>query len=161
MKKILGPLGIEPKPTQSNSGTWPLDQKRPTIPLQIQNFKFWGERRNIPFGTIEFFLFFSTHHKTKPKKPKKKKEDLSPKNYKSNMIAVDIVYGASFGAFIYCSWLIYMWSKLCICEKRPKPEFGPYTRSHYRFEEYYVWCVSPFLVRCWTGLKNPTSAAYP
>ena len=75
----MGPLRIEPKPTRSRSGTLPLDQKRPTIPLQIQNFKFWGGRRNIPFGTIEFFLPFSTHHKKKPKKPKKKKEDLSPK----------------------------------------------------------------------------------
>ena len=75
----MGRLGIEPKPTRSRSGTLPLDQKRPTKQLQIQIFKFWGERRDIPFGTIDFLLPFSTHHKSKTKKPKKKKEDLSPK----------------------------------------------------------------------------------
>ena len=51
---------------------------------------------------------------------------------------VDSIYGISFGAFVNATFLMYMWSKICVCEKRPIPEFGPFTRSHYRFEEFYV-----------------------
>ena len=64
------------------------------------------------------------------------------------MVVVDLNYGISFGAFLYATFLMYIWSKIFVCEKRPKPEFGPFPRDHYRFQEFYVrfWLKPSFLL---------------
>ena len=55
------------------------------------------------------------------------------------MVVVDLIYDISFGAFVYAAFLMYILSKVCLCEKRQKPEFGPFPRDYYRFQEIYVW----------------------
>ena len=157
-KKNFGSIGDR---TQADTvKKWNFTTKLEETYLEVKNSNS-GKREEIYHLVQLIFLPFSTRHNSTYEKKQRRKKKIQHRKLK-------IKHGRLHLWNVFRSLRILLFPHLyvvkvmyiCICEKRPKPEFGPFTRSHYRFEEFYVWFLSPFLVRCWKGLKNPTSAVY-